>query len=502
MRVGRFMAAPPISLIIIAGLLISGCAIQPEPLSSDEFASFAKDKRRLVTAGQEPLRGALTLKEAMARAIKYNLDKEVEEMQAAVAQQQLRVAHFSLLPGAVANSGYADRNNYSGGSSVQIIGPTKLGPESLTSSTSSERNVLSADLKFSWHILDFGLSYIRAQQAADQVLIAEETRRRVITRLFENVRTAYWRAVSATRLERRLKALERRVAQALADSGALEKAGEASPLTALSNERELVEIQRELRKLAGELSSAKAQLAALANLDPGVPYEVAIPRRYVAPADVGMPVGQMISTALENRSELREVAYRKRINAHDAEAAILQMLPGISIEASPAWNSNSFLYNSNWIAWGAQASWNLINVFSYPERRAEVEVKDALLDTRALAVTMAVMTQVHVSRARVYHARRDYATADHYYNVQQRILRHIRNSLESGKVSEQTAIREEMNTLVAMVKRDMAFAEVQSASSGLLASMGVAPGEHLDPVGMSVSEIGTAIGWGATIASR
>ncbi len=498
----RPMTVYPISLAVVSGLLISGCAIQPEPLSNSEFASFAMDKRSLVTAGQEPLRGSLSLREAMARAIKYNLDKEVEEMQAVVAQQQLRVAHFSLLPGAVANSGYADRNNYSGGSSVQIIAPTKLGPESLTSSTSSERDVRSADIKFSWHILDFGLSYIRARQAADQVLIAEETRRRVITRLLENIRTAYWRAVSATRLERRLKALEQRVKRALADAGALVSAGDSSPLTALSYERELVEIQRELRKLAGELASAKAQLAALANLDPGVPYEVAIPAHYRTPDDVNMSAENMISTALENRSELREVAYRKRINAHDAEAAILQMLPGISLEASPAWNSNSFLYNANWVSWGAQASWNLINVFSYPERRAEVEAKDGLLDARALAVTMAVMTQVHVSRARLFHARRDYATADRYYNVQQKIMQHIRSSLDGGRVSEQTAIREEMNTLVAMVKRDMAFAEVQSASAGLLASMGVAPGEHLDATGMSVADIERAIGWGAVVATR
>lgn len=496
------MKMRPVVMLSIFGMLSSGCAIQPEALTPEDLALFAADKRQRVTADQEPLSGPLTLQEAMARAIKYNLDKEVEVMQAMVAEQTLRVAHFSLLPAAVSDSGYADRNNYSGGSSVQIIGPTQLGPESLTSSTSSERNVRSADIKFSWHILDFGLSYIRARQAADEVLIAEETQRRVITRMLENVRTAYWRAVSATRLSDRLRSMEARVKRALEDSRSLEESGSASPLSALNYERELVEIQRELRKLAGDLSSAKAQLAALTNLDPGKPYEIVIPHNYVAPKDVGMTAEGMISAALENRSELREVAYRKRINAHDADAAILKMLPGISFEASPAWNSNSFLYNSNWVAWGAQASWNLINVFSYPARRAEVESKDALLDTRALAVTMAVMTQVHVSRARLYHARRDFETAQRFYDVQQKILKHIRNSLDGGKISEQTAIREEMNTLVAMVKRDMAFAEVQSAAAGLLASMGFVPGDHLQSSKMSISEIKSAISGNARLASK
>ncbi len=105
--------------------------------------------------------------------------------------------------------------------------------------------------------------------------------------------------------------------------------------------------------------------------------------------------------ALTNRSELREVAYQQRINAQDAEAALLEMLPGISLNAGPAWDSNQYLFNNHWVSWGAQASWNLIKVFSYPDRRAEVDAKDALLDARALAVTMAIMTQVHVARARV-----------------------------------------------------------------------------------------------------
>ena len=73
-------------------------------------------------------------------------------------------------------------------------------------------------------------------------------------------------------------------------------------------------------------------------------------------------------------------------------------------------------------------------MFSYPDRRAEVDAKDALLDTpRARAVTMAIMTQVHVSRARLFHARREFQTAAHYYDVQHRILDQIRSALAAGR---------------------------------------------------------------------
>ena len=479
----------PIFLLSSCVLLLGGCALAPEPLAEAQLSDFAVDKQSRVTANQEPLHGALTLEDAMARALKYNLDKEVEVMNILLAQQQLRVAHFSMLPNLVSNSGYAARDNYSGGSSVRLIGPTSIGEESLTSSTSSERSVRTSDIKFSWHILDFGLSWIRAKQAGDKVLIAEETKRRVVNRLLENVRAAYWRAVAATRLVKALERLEVRVDRALVDTKSLIAKGESSPLTALTYERELVEIQREARKLSGELASAKAQLAALVNIDPGQPFAVAVPVRLATPKNVLMSSNDMIAIALTNRSELREVAYQQRINVREAEAALVEMLPGISFTAGSAWDSNRFLFNDHWISWGAQASWNLVKVFSYPDRRAEVEAKDALLDKRALAVTMAIMTQVHVARARLFHAQREFSSASRFQDVQSRVLDQIRSALDAGKISEQTAIREELNALVATAKRDIAFAELQSAAAALVAATGQTPAERVDVATMSLTEV-------------
>ena len=467
-----------------------------------QLAAYSGDKFARVTADQEPLHGALTLPEAMARALKYNLDKEVEVMQVMLAEQELRIAHYSMLPNLVTNAGYADRDNYSGGSSVQLLSPTRTGPESLTSSTSSDREVRTADLRFSWNILDFGLSWVRAKQAADKALVADELRRRVVARIIENVRVAYWRAVAATRLKRRLETLEGRVQRALSDTKKLIEGGESSPLTAYTYERELVEIQREIRKLSGDLSTAKAQLAALANIDPAQPYTIAMPSRMVPPARLSLSAEEMVQIALTNRSEMREIAYQQQINAREAEAAILEMLPGVNFTTSPNWDSNQYLYNSHWVSWGAQAGWNLIKVFSYPDRRAGIDAKDALLDTKALAVTMAIMTQVHVSRARLYHSRREYSSAEHFYDVQVRIMEQIRSALAAGKVSEQTAIREEMNTLVATVKRDMAFAELQSAVATALSSMGRVPSDQLDVNMMPLAELTDVISHDMAVAMQ
>ncbi|MCH9806874.1 MAG: TolC family protein [Alphaproteobacteria bacterium] len=464
-------------LAVLIPLLAGGCALQPESLSIDELSSYAEDKRWRSTIDQEPVHGPIGLYEAMARALKYNLDSRVEMMEVALRERQLRVAHFSLLPDIVSNSAYNERNNFSGGSSVELLSDNVTGAESLRSSTSSEKNVKTADIAFSWHILDFGLSYIRARQAADKVLISNERRRKVINRIVEDVRSAYWKAVAADRTMAQLRNLNYRIDEALTDSQTLSERAESSPLTALTYERELREIQREIRSLQSELTTAKAQLGALINIDPGTSFSVRVPNWYKPPRLLGINAEEMIDRALVSRSELREVAYGERINRQEAHAAILEMLPGISADAAPNFNSNDFLFNQYWVSWGAKASWNLIKVFSYPARRAEVESRDDLLDARALAVTMAIMTQVHVSRARLIHSRRKYRVATEFYDVQYRILRQIRAALDAGKVSEQTAIREEMNTLVARVKLDLAFVELQNAFANAYASIGQDPFE-------------------------
>ena len=88
---------------------------------------------------------------------------------------------------------------------------------------------------------------------------------------------------------------------------------------------------------------------------------------------------------------------------------------------------------------------------------------------------MAIMLEVHVSRARYLHARREFSTANEYYGVQRRLLSQIRVEAKVNRVSEQTRLREEMNTLVAEVKRDIAYAGVQNAYANVFASLGLDP---------------------------
>ncbi len=459
-----------LAFALALALALGGCVVAPSSLSDEEISHRAQDNLARITANQEPVERAIDLYEAMARALKYNLDHRVEAMEAALRSRELDLAHFSLLPNVVANSGYAARNNFQASNSVNIL----TGAQSLATSTSQEKQISTADIAFSWNVLDFGLSYVRARQAADKYLIAEELRRRVINRIVEDVRTAYWRAVSADRLIAKLRSLEGRIQRAQFNSRAIAADRQTSPITAVTYERELVEIKRTIQELQRDLSVARTQLAALINLKPDTRFTLVGARRGGGLA-LTMPVREMISTALRNRPELREVWYRQRINERELDAALLELLPGLTPYAGSNYDSNDFLYNNNWVNWGAKVSWNLIRVFQYPAKREVVDAQDRLLDARSLAVTMAVVTQVHVSRIRFHHFRNEVETANEFLGVQTRLLGLMRVEAAADRISEQTLIREEMNTLVAEAKLDIAYASFQNAFAGVYTSMGLDP---------------------------
>ena len=458
-------------LICLTALVPAGCTLSPSPLTNEELQNLADSSSARVTADQEPFSGPVSLYEAMARALKYNLDFKVEIMQQSLRSAEFRFSHYNLLPSAVVNSGYVARDSYLATGEHNIITSVDRPP----TTTSYEKKPRTADFTFSWNILDFGLSYIRARQAGDKVLIAEETKRKVVQRIIEDVRTAFWRAVSAERMLSKLAALEERTKTVLASTRRLFAEKETSPITALTYERELVEIRRTAEELARELSVAKTQLAALMNAPPGAAFELAD-----AGADASAPVldideKAVIETALVNRAELRDVTYQKRINRREAHAALVELLPGIQLYAGENYDSNKYLEHNHWVTWGAKASWNLLRVFQYPAKRNVIEAQDALLDARTLALTMAVMTQVHVSRIRYAYASRELLTAREYHDVQQRLLKQMRTEAQAERISEQTLVREEMNGLVAEAKRDISFAALQNAFANMFASAGLDP---------------------------
>jgi outer membrane protein TolC len=457
-----------LTIVVASGL--SSCAVKPIPLTTDEVQSRAKEDRAVLTKGQEPISGPIDLYDAMARALKYNLDARVELMHKMLAQTQLDLAHYAMLPRLAANAGFDGRSNYSGGTALSLLTFQPV----TAPFTSSEKNIFSADLSLSWNVLDFGMSYIRAKQAADDVLIAEEERRRVANRVMQDVRAAYWRAVSAERILPSLKMLDEWVKNALEKAQAVQDEKLSTPLVPLQYRLELLNTQRYIQQLFRELNIAKLQLAALINLPPGQEQEMKlmVPEREVETLNLPPDMSVLEDRALRSRPELRMIDYRRRINARETKAAILEMIPSLNLQAGGNYNSNAFLFNQNWAAYAARASWNLLNIFRYPARAKTIEAQEKVLHTQNLALTMAIMSQVHVSVAQVAHAKKETSTAKLYRDTQSQISEQTRLGWRIGRLSEQAVLRERVNQVAAQLRYDAIESELQASWASLLASVG------------------------------
>ena len=99
-------------------------------------------------------------------------------MEAALSQRQYDLAKANILPALTVSAGYSARDKYAASASTTFTNdePDAL-PASPAYSVSQDKNRSTASATFTWNILDFGLSYVRAGQSADRRMIAIERQR-------------------------------------------------------------------------------------------------------------------------------------------------------------------------------------------------------------------------------------------------------------------------------------------------------------------------------------
>jgi outer membrane protein, multidrug efflux system len=461
----------PLLLVSTAALALASCEIVPKPMSADETRARVVADRARIYADQPPIEGPLTLHDAMARAIRFNLDARLRAQEQALSLRQLDLSRYDLLPGLVAGAGYTGRDRVTASSSRSI----RTQSQSLEPSTSQDRDRLTADLNLVWNVLDFGVSYVNAQQNADRTLIAMERRRKVIHSIIQDVRAAYWRAVAAERLLGRIDPMLDRVREArrlAAEAGGQRIEG---ALQQLSIQRALVEAEQALLAQRRELALARTELAALINLPLDRPIAIAVPERTQAVPELDLAQELLEETALAFRPELREEHYTARISAAETRKSLLRLLPGLEFRVGHAADSNSFLVENNWSEWGARVSWNLMRLFAAPAQIAASQAAEEVAESRRVALSMAVLTQVYVSRANFEESKRRFAAASELESLDTRILDQLRAEARAQRVGDIAVIQGELTAIRAALQRDLAFAEVNNAFGQVFVAIGADP---------------------------
>lgn len=459
----------PLLTVIAAATLLAGCAASPERLSLAEQISAAAADRHTIYASQEPISGPVRLEEAMARALKYNLDHRVALMERALEERLGDTAQMDLLPKLAGRAGLSTRDNIAASSSRSV----ETGRQSLEPSTSSERDTGTADLQLSLNVLDFGLSYFGAQAQANRALAAEERRRRVVLTVADEVRNAYWEAVTAEQLAPRVRRVLGEAREALGFARQAETERLMPPLETLQFQRAMLEIIQQLEGLESELASARAELAGLMGLPPGTRFSLAAPRH--GATRLPYRLADLEAVAMVERPEVREELYNARNVVLEARSQMLSLMPGANLFAGVNYDSNSFLLNQSWADAGIQVTWNLLRLLSLPAMQAEAQAREDLSDARRLALRMAILTQVNVAYRRYQRATTHYARAAELQSVEQRIAEATRSAEESDAQNRLERVRAAAAAVLAQRARNQAFAEVNNALGAVYAASGFDP---------------------------
>ena len=495
----RFVATPGAvragrtAVWLAAALLLAGCAVAPKPLTVQENSAQAQEDLASIIGRLEPLAGPMTLPQATARAIRNNLEARVRQMEAMSQLRQLDLSRFDMLPRLALSAGYTSRNNDAFGLGYQPGGAISSVP-----SAAVERSHGTYNAGLTWNVLDFGLSYYRAQQNADQVLIAEERRRRALQNLVLDVRLAWWRAEAAQRLLPQIDAMLMQTERAAERSRLIESRRLLPPLQIIAYRRSLLDMQQQLSAKRQELSTWRTEFAELAGLRPGETYRLVSPSTRTPPLpELTGRADDLEAMALERRPELAEERLKARISEVEGKRQLLSLLPSLNLNIGANYDSNKFLINNQWNEAGTLITFNLLKLLSLPAMKRTQETQVQLDRARRESAVMAVMTQTRVSVNRYDLLRHELLVWNQAVADDQALLKAMQSTQEAGLETELELIRSAARLAITEINRDTVHANLEHAMGRVMNSVGhdvVTADTDADSTASLASQLETTLG--------
>lgn len=459
---------------LVIAVAVSGCAIKPQALQPQDVHAVVNQDISNLRKGQEPITAPLSLGNVIARTVHYNLQYRTQRLAQALANGQFELAKFDMLPMLAAEAGYLSRNNYNASRSISVF----TGNETLEPSTSQEKDHTIAGLRFSWNILDFGVSYYQAKQEADRFLIGEGARKKLLLNLMQEARTAYWNALAAQEIEKPLKDVLEQSRKALQDiNGGLKAKVYRKPLQALKLKRQLLGSTKELEALVESVNSAKIVLANLINAPMHQPITLqggASLDRVVSRFQPNIPVETLETTALANSTDVAEQIYNTRIQRLEARKALLRLLPGIEFGVGANYDSNKFLMNDQWNEASLRVTWNLMRLASTSQVLKNNDVRVLMIEQKRMAVSMAVIAKLNLALQQIHNANNQLAQAYELRQVDEQIAR-FSDQGNKGRVSVVDKITATVGSLQTRVAYYKALAAQEEAKGALFVSLGISP---------------------------
>lgn len=454
-------------------LLVTGCSLTPEPITKADQEELLRQDRLNAFKGVEPVGPQLTLHEAVARGLKYNLELRARRMEQAIAMGAAEISSYDMLPQITANAGYNYRNNYF---VTEAVGYYSGNPSLSEPFVNSSKDYWVGGAMLSWNLLDFGVSYYTAKQNADRVLVASEKRRRVMHLLAQDIQIAYLRAASAQKLKDDIESTIKTATVALSQTQQGRNEGLSNPLDTLRYQKAVLDNLKILETIEQELATARVELNELINLPPNSHYLLEDPDMLLPPnAYAQTSVEEFEVRALAHNADLKEGIYNARIAMVETRKSMLRLLPGLSFNVGPQVTDNQFWINQNWVEGAAQFSFNLWNILLAPKVLDQANANEALAVNNRMIMQMAVVSQVYLSKIDLDNAYKLYRRSAQIDQVDSRIAGITARNEREGTASKAERVAADASAILSKLRKYQALAALYAASSRLQATSGLEP---------------------------
>ena len=454
----------------IAAQLISSCSITPKAVDNEAQLNNTYKGLHNVLDMQQPVGEKVNMSEAIARTLKYNLDHKLQQAQLMIESGNLKAAYMEMLPSLDLNVGYSFRNNDLIQNLRNDDGSIRTGEQSFT-----PRELLSQSYGLSWSVLDLGLSYTRAQQQANRVMIAEEERRKITHNLMQEVISSYWKAWTAQQMLGDVTRIKEKAELALQRSKEAHDKQASTPQIELGYQQTLIKAIRKINLLKSQVLDAKQNLVRLMNARPNSKFELTSPNdNLMKLPDIQPQFEKMDTIALVSRPELRQASYQAEIAKKGIQASIMNMLPGIDFNFGYNVTNNAFMKNQYWWGGNVDASLNLIQTFlTAPYSINLANKQHSFEQLKQIATTITVLTQVRIAYSAYLLWQEDANYAAEEASASMALFENAENLEKANQGNEQITITRGVEAISSQFDQYITMSRAHEALSKLYQSIGM-----------------------------
>lgn len=471
-----------LNYLALSGLiLISGCAPVAKPVDNAVLLDIVEEDRQKIYQSSNGAEQGMKIEDALARAIKYNLDTKVAELDALIAADDVTLQMLNALPSLNAKVQRQGRSNEGGSSSFSVL----TNSESLQPSISQEqyRNVVR--LSAEWNLLDTGINVWRGKTASDQMLIAQERRRKIYQGVVQDTYIAFWRAAVAQETLPVIGKLLNDIDAQLENNAKQLQMGIVPIGDAQSRKTQFLEKKMQLNRIKNGLSLAGLELKTLIAYPLKEDLYLDLGNQNPLEADALPALKENVEKyelkALSNRPEIREEILNKRVSTRDIKLSLLESIPGLELLLTYNYDSNKFLVDNSWLDGIGGITSSINKIITAPARYKKAQNIDLLSDQRRQALVAAIITQVHVSMARYDSLNAEYKAQDQSMKHAQNILKRAQDFKKTGLMSKAELLNVEIESSIASINKAFAYADAQDAYGRFINTLGIDVWDEYNP---------------------